>query len=168
MTIPSSSSIQFIVTFPDVSKIQTTQFNNSSTGANRNIRLELLTEFYIHNNLSSLHPRAPHLVGTQSIFVEPGLSLVWGKKSKVTQGVVVYPVQLQFLGWKTKKSAIDFCNLLPKYSNAPSEYWSHIEKTNFLAGSVLCVHLQLIERPIKKSTNPNRVILLSLFHVIQL
>lgn len=121
----SLSNIQFIFTFPDVSKIQTTQFNNFSTGANRNIRLELLTKFYIHNNPSSFHPRAPHLAGAQSIFVEPGFSLVWGKKSKVTQGEVVYPGQLQFLGWKPEKGAIDFCSLLLKCSNAPSEYCSH-------------------------------------------
>lgn len=78
------------------------------------------------------------MVGAQSIFVESGLSLVQGKKSKVTQEKVVYPGQLQLPGLKPKKAAIDFCSSLPKCGNAPSEYCKHIERATFLAVSVRC------------------------------
>lgn len=124
--------------FSDFLKIQTTPFNHFSMGARKSTGLELLTKFSILNNPSSLHPRAPHLVGAQSMFVESGLSPVWGKKSKVTQGKVVFPGQLQLPELKPEKAAIDFCSLLPKRSNSPSEYCRHIEKATFLAVSVLC------------------------------
>lgn len=117
--------------FPGFLQIQTTPFNHSSVGARRNIGLELLTKFSIQNNPSSPHPRF-------NLFVESSLSLVWGKKSKVTQGKVVLPGQLQLLELKPKKAAIDFCSLLPKCGNSPSEYCRHIEKATFLAVSVLC------------------------------
>lgn len=76
--------------------------------------------------------------GLSQYLLNPAFLFVRGKKSKVTQGKVAFPGQLQLLRMKPKKATIDFCSLLPKCGNALSEYRRHIEKATFLAGSVLC------------------------------
>lgn len=92
------------------------------------------------------------------MLVESGLFLVGGEKSKVTQGKVIFPGQLQPLGLKPEKAAIDFCSLLPQHAGAPVATIAGVSKrppSCLPLFSVHGVHVQLIERLIKESTNPN-------------
>lgn len=75
----------------------------------------------------------------------------------MTQGKVAFPGQLRLLGMKPKKTTIDFCSLLPKCGILSVNIAGILKRPpSWLAlFSVHCVHLQLIERLIKESTNQN-------------